>query len=144
MTSVEQAVAAAADLVGRAGATSFEIGWDCPHVPGADEKTHGCGEETWWAAAYYKGGRVMVDSYPQPDQAATALVVRLMTGATCRCTRPVILDDQSGFGCRWSLVGDRWEPGCDAPSVPVHGAQRGDLKAMREALKKVPKIDSQG
>jgi hypothetical protein len=117
----DDAVLACADLVGRAGASEFEIGYT--------------GDETdprWYAHAKYRGARLQVQDHRDPTGAAMALAARLMRGATCRCRRPVALSD-GAKGCRWRLVGQRWEPGCDAPPLKVDGP-RGDLEAMRRAM----------
>jgi hypothetical protein len=122
---------ACTDLADRAGATSFEIGWTCPHTP--DEGGgHHCGDETWWAIAQWKGARLMVESHPSPSGAALALAERILTGGACRCGQPVALSD-GATGCRWRLTGKRWEPGCDAPPIRVKG-RRGDLPAIERAL----------
>lgn len=117
-------VVACADLVGRAGASGFEIGYLHDDVP--------VEEAGWYAFATYQGARVMVDDHRSPTAAALALAERLLRGAACRCRKPVTLSD-SQPGCRWRLAGARWEPGCDAPSVHVQG-KRGDHAAMRRAL----------
>jgi hypothetical protein len=122
----EDAVFACADLVGRAGASEFQFGYT--------------GEETdenprWYAHARYQGARIQVQDRHTPTEACTALAERLLRGAMCRCRKQVAL---SGFGsdyfCRWRLVGRRWEPGCDAPSVKVKEGERGDMAAMRRAM----------
>lgn len=115
------AILACADLVGRAGASSFDIGYT--------------GDETsprWYAQAHYRGTRIMVQDRHTPTEAAQGLAERLLRGGTCRCGKPVSLSDRPG--CRWRLVGARWEPGCDAPSVRTPG-KRGDLGAMERALR---------
>lgn len=119
----EDMVIACADLVGRAGARSFELGHlrDDPDDPG------------WWAAAHYRGARLTTDEHRSPSGAALALAERLLSGAMCKCGEPVTLSDE-GEGCRWRLVGRRWEPGCTAPSVKVTG-RRGDIAAMHRAAR---------
>ena len=117
-------VVACADLVGRAGASGFEIGYLHDDVP--------VEEAGWYATASYQGARIMAEDHRSPGGAAMALAERLLIGATCRCRQPVALSDVAA-GCRWELVGQRWEPGCDAPSVHVK-ARRGDHAAMRRAL----------
>jgi hypothetical protein len=121
------AIVACADLVGRAGASGFEIGYTRDDVPTE--------EAGWYAHASYKGARIMVDERRSPSEAALALAERLLRGAACRCGEPVSMaDDQPG--CRWRLVGNRWKPGCDAPPVPVDGV-RGDLAAAQRAMQAV-------
>lgn len=131
MTLYAAAVIACADLVGRAGASGFEMAWDCPHEPGAP-KDHSCPDVTWSATAAYRGARIIADGHRTPTAAAMALSERLLSGALCRCRRPVSLSDEVP-GCRWRLVGQKWEPGCDAAPVRVRG-QRGDHAAMVRAM----------
>jgi hypothetical protein len=124
----EDAVMACADLVGRAGASDFEIGYLHDDVP--------VEQAGWYAVAKFQGARLTAEDHQSPTLAAMALSERLLRGAACRCRQPVTLSD-SGQGCRWRLVGKKWEPGCDAPSVHVEGP-RGDLAAMHRALAQAP------
>lgn len=121
-------VRACAYLVGRCGACDFEIGYVHEDVPSA--------EAGWYAQAVFKGARVMVGDMPSPTLAALALSERMLRGATCRCRQPVTLSDSTP-GCRWRLVGPRYEPGCDAAPMRVHG-ERGDYAAMQRALAAAP------
>jgi hypothetical protein len=115
-------------LADRAGAKDVEIGYLHDDVP-----TEQAG---WYAQAAYQGARIITGDHASPTNAALALAQRLLTGATCRCRQPVTLtDDQPG--CRWHLVGNRWEPGCDAPPLSVKGP-RGDVLAMKAALGRPP------
>jgi hypothetical protein len=118
-------VVACADLVGRAGASEFEIGYLHDNVP--------VEQAGWYAHAKYRGARLTADDRRSPTEAAMALAERILRGGTCRCGKTVLLND-SGTGCRWRLVGKRWEPGCNVPSITVKGP-RGDLAAMRRAIK---------
>lgn len=120
------AVEACADLVGRAGATEFKIGYLHDNVP--------VEQAGWYAHAEYRGTRITVDDRRSPSEAALALAERLLHGAACRCGRTVTLADGRP-GCRWRLAGKRWEPGCDAPVVKVQGP-RGDLGAMNRAMRR--------
>lgn len=120
----DDVVIACADLVGRAGASEFEIGYLHDDVPAE--------EAGWYAHAQYRGARITVEDHRSPTGAALALAERLLSGATCRCRQPVTLSDGQP-GCRWRLVGQRWEPGCDAPPVRVNG-QSGDYAAMQRAM----------
>jgi hypothetical protein len=117
-------VIACADLVGRSGASDFLIGYLHDDVP--------VEEAGWYAYAQFRGARITVDDHRSPTDAALALAERLLRGATCRCRRAVTLTDGRD-GCRWRLVGQRWEPGCDVAPVRVDGA-RGDYAAMRRAM----------
>lgn len=123
----EDALYAAAGLVGRAGATSFQLGWLHDDVPVA--------EMGWYAHAQYKGARISVEHQPGPVQAADALARRLLTGARCtRCNRLVALSDLGAIAypapvmvdgtrwsaaeardagqCRWTRNGRRWDSAC--------------------------------
>lgn len=124
----EDAVHAAADLVGRAGATRLEVGWLHDGVPVEDA--------AWYASAHYRGTRVIEENYPGPVEALTALARRLLTGAMCRCGRLVSLDDAGAVFypgtryadgstrdeaqvraaglCRWTREGNRWYGACGA------------------------------
>lgn len=121
----EDAVIACMDLVGRAGARDFQIGYLHDDVP--MEKAG------WYATAFYQVARISADDHQSPTLAAMALAERLLRGATCRCREPVTLSDGRA-GCRWRLVGAKWEPGCDAPPITIKEGQRGDHAAMQRAL----------
>jgi hypothetical protein len=116
----EDAVVACADLVGRAGASGFEIGFVNEDVP--------VEEAGWYAIAQYRGARIMTGDHRSPTGAAMALAERLLRGAACRCGRKVSMSDGKR-GCRWRLVGKEWKPGCDAPPIRVSG-DRGDHAAI--------------
>lgn len=120
----EDVVVACADLVGRAGASDFELGYLHDDVP--------VEEAGWYGVAKYRGARITVEDHRSPTGAAMALAERILAGATCRCRLPVTLSDAAP-GCRWRLVGKRWEPGCDEPSISVPG-RRGDIAAMQQAF----------
>lgn len=120
------AVIACADLVGRSGATDFKIGYLHDDVP--------LEEAGWYAHAQYRGARITIEDRRSPSEAALALAERLLRGAACRCGKRVSLGDDS-TGCRWQLMGKRWEPGCDAEPVHVDG-RRGDLPAMNRAMRR--------
>lgn len=117
-------VIACAKLVGRAGASGFEIGFMRDNVP--------VDEAGWYAVAFYQGTRITVDEQRSPTGAALALAERLLSGATCRCLQLVTLSDGQP-GCRWRLVGDEWKPGCDAPPIAIDGPP-GDYAAIERAL----------
>jgi hypothetical protein len=150
VTFDQDAMTAAADLVGRSGARSFQIGWDCPHTPDVPDD-HGCPDVRWYAYAQYQGARITSGDHRTPEAAAEGLARRLLTGSTCRCGRLVTLSDigavafdrpravvqaqlaeiglemvsakraaKVGF-CRWTRKADTWVPGCDAPPIRVRG-----------------------
>lgn len=120
----EDVVVACVDLIGRAGASGFEMGYLHDDVP--------IEEAGWYAHAQYRGARITVEDHRSPTGAALALAERMLRGATCRCRQPVTLSD-GGEGCRWRLIGKRWEPSCDVESLHIKG-QRGDHAAMTAAL----------
>lgn len=120
-------VDACAHLVGRSGATKFEIGYLHEGVP--------VEEAGWYATAFYKGVRISCDDQTSPTLAALGLAERLLRGATCRCGRLVSLSDGVD-GCRWRLNGPRWEPGCDAPPLKLPPEAVGDPKAMNRLARR--------
>lgn len=127
------AVMAAADLGDRAGAKSWEIMWMCPHTPD-EEDGHDCGDVTWHITAMYQGHRIAGEGLTA-EAAALEFAVKLIDGGRCKCGRTVAMQraHQSPRECLWRLEGERWEPGCDAPSIEVEGT-RGDLGAMLDSF----------
>ncbi len=122
----EDAVIACADLVGRTGATEFQIGYLSDTAP-----------HQWYAHARYKGARISADDQPGPVEAADALSRRLLTGAQCQhCKGLVTLSndgapaysrahlvdgtpwnaEESGgaSSCRWRRMGPKWTMGCES------------------------------
>jgi hypothetical protein len=136
LATQDDLVVAAADLVGRAGARNFTIGWTCPHEEAGED--HNCPEVTWYAEAGYRNDTIREDGAPSPGAAAEWLARRLLTGARCRCGRVVAMSDQGATvfddvlmadgsrwtaaaaakagQCRWVRRGPRWMPGC--PGTP--------------------------
>lgn len=128
VTLDEDALVAAADLVGRTGATGFEVGY-------LDEDAT-VAEARWYAHAQFQGARITVEEHPGPVEAAEALARRLMTGARCRCGAVVALssagaaffvnarmadgsswpeaDARAAGTCRWTREGARWVGACGA------------------------------
>ncbi|KLL11568.1 MULTISPECIES: hypothetical protein [Protofrankia] len=128
-------VLACADLVGRSGASGFEIGYldDDPANP------------RWYAHAQYRGARLTCEDHPTPQAAADALAHRLLQGAQCRCGRvattspygavpynATLINGQrrtheqarTAGQCLWRRTGARWEPSCTAPPIVIK--QTGD------------------
>lgn len=126
-------ITATVHLAERAGARSWELLYACPHTP--DEGPgHTCPDVEWTCTVEYQGAKIF-ESAPTPHDAAVALAVRLMTGATCRCRRKVTLNERtSADQCRWTFQRDRWAPGCDRPPVEVPGGSPGDYAAIAAAL----------
>lgn len=136
------ALIAVVDLVGRAGAKSFEIAWDCPHAPDEDED-HFCDQVTWTCSAFYKGHRLFTEPHVLPMDAGMALAVQLLREAQCRCGRRVDLAE-GGTGCLWSLKGERWEPSCDAPPIDGSAVERGDLVGLNREQRRRAKKKRRG
>lgn len=103
----QDAFKAGVELVGRAGAKNFEVGYLHDEVP--------LEEADWYAHAQFEGTRIIEEHYRGPVEAVEALARRLLTGGLCRrCGKPISLADTTE-GCRWTRQGSRWEPGCDKP-----------------------------
>ena len=109
----QDAFHASLELVRRAGASQFELGYLHDDVP--------IEEAGWWASANYQGARIFVEDNKGPVEAVEALARRLLIGAQCRrCGEPVSLQDDRE-GCRWTRNGRTWIPGCGKPvdfSIP--------------------------
>lgn len=119
----EDALVAGVDLVGRTGATDFEVGYLHDDVPVA--------EAGWYAKAQYRGARLTAEDHPGPVEAVEALARRLLKGALCKCRRRVTLAGSQGDGskCRWTRVGRRWTSECEswaAPPQPMTMKRRGE------------------
>lgn len=127
----EDLLVACADLVGRGGATSFEIGWlNDPGEPAYDK--HG---PQWYAHAQLRGARLTTENHPGPTEACDALCTRILTGAKCKCGKLVALSSAGAIAyddvlmadgsrwsrdaaeragqCRWMRDGKRWKRGCE-------------------------------
>jgi hypothetical protein len=120
----EDALFAAADLVGRTGGVEFEVGY-LDEEPGSP----------WYAHVKFRGGRVTAEG-AGPVEAAEALARRLLEGGRCRCGKLVALSDDgamiyaeqtmtdgSTWGpeqavaagqCRWTRMGRVWVSACSA------------------------------
>lgn len=113
-------ITAAAAVVDRSGGADFEIGYlddDPPH--------------RWYARARFKGTAIIADEHKTPTAAALELAEKLLQGANCRCGQTVTLADDPG--CRWTLQGARWTPGCDTDPIPA--GDRGDLDKLADAYR---------
>jgi len=125
--SQDEAVQACADLVGRTGARSFEVGYLHDDVPAA--------QAGWFATAVYKGAKLTAENKASAGEACDALAARVLSGARCQhCKGLVALSDDGAFAyhearlatgeqwnaedaakapqCRWTRTGGRWERGC--------------------------------
>lgn len=125
------ALKACVDLVGRSGGQGFEVGYLHDDAP--------IERAGWWAHAQFRGARISVENQPGPAAAATALAVRVLTGAKCQCgslvqlsdggatfmgtrANPAVLADGTTWSaaeaeaagqCRWVREGPRWVKGCE-------------------------------
>jgi hypothetical protein len=106
----KDALLAGVDMIGRTGATDFEVG----HT--GDEESSDITRQvtvSWWAAAKYRGARVTVEHHHSPVAAVEALVRRLLSGGTCtHCGRKVRLGGVGGNACRYHREGRAWIRGC--------------------------------
>lgn len=131
----EDRLIACADLVGRAGARGFEVGYlrDDDTDPG------------WYAFAQHAGARIIAEGHRHPVAAAEDLARQLLTGARCAgCGRLVSLDGVSATAflratladgtvttaaeeqerasrrglCHWTRTGRRWDGACGLTGGP--------------------------
>lgn len=96
------AIVACVDLVGRTGASGFEIGWLHDDVP--------IEQAGWYAHAKYQGARITTAGNDAgPAEAADALSRRLLRGGQCMCGKKVTLSGSRDARkwCHWSRHGDR-------------------------------------
>lgn len=146
MNMDDDAIFAAADLVGRAGAKEFQVGYLHDDVP--------VEEAGWYAHAQYRGARIGVEDHRGPVEAVEALARRLLDGAECRCGRLVALSDAGAMvypgayrpdgtvmtpervaelaergQCRWTRKGRHWVGACGAGEQPQ--PSRGPNRAER-------------
>ena len=72
---------AAVDLVGRAGASQFEIGW----LNDEDDPAYAERGAEWWAKATYQGTRLIVEGFAglPPHQIEVQPPVQAMNGGVC-------------------------------------------------------------
>lgn len=147
----EDAVVAGADLVGRTGATDFEVGYIHDDVPAE--------EAGWYAHAKYRGARITTDDHRGPVEAVEALARRLLEGGKCtRCGGVVALSDAGAMVyptatladgtrwdletaraagmCRWTRNGRRWVAGCTAAHPRQPGQKRGQRQQPKRSGRK--------
>ncbi len=125
------AVIAAADLCERAGAMGFEVG----HLFGDTG--------SWYAHATYRGLRLMSSVRRDPELACDELAARILRGGHCRCGKRSTVGRRDPESCRWERRGKRWEPGCDAPSMPMPAGARGNPAALHEAMRRATRGEGQ-
>lgn len=150
----DDAIIAAADLVGRAGARQLEIGYLHEDVPSD--------QAGWYAHAQYRGARITAEDHPGPVEAVEALARRLLTGAQCtHCRGLVALSDAGAMvypgaartdgsrwtdedvaaararpQCRYRREGKLWVRGClarfpERPSGPNRAERRQGRRGRR-------------
>lgn len=155
----DDALIAAVDMIGRAGARDLDIGHN-----GEDDSRL---EDVRWHAyctlrqPAATGVRVIEDGHPNPVAAVEALASRLLTGGTCtHCGGLIALSDEGAIAlsgarmadgttmteararslpqCRYRREGKRWHRGCEGryprtPSgtVTVTGPTRRERREAR-------------
>jgi hypothetical protein len=148
----DDAVTAALDLVGRAGARELNFGYLHEDVP--------IDEAGWWATASYQGTKITVENHAGPVEALEGLARRLLTGAKCvTCGGLIALSDSGAIGypgtimadgtrwskedleqarhCRWRRNGPRWEPGCPTSYPPEPGDEMHTTEKLALALEEL-------
>lgn len=141
----DDALVAAVEIIGRAGAKGLEI--NCLDPEASISKAR------WWAATYYSGTRVQVEGHVGPLEALEALVERLLHGAKCMgCGKlTAITDAPVPIGktymdasevdekearrlgvCMWERQGKHWVRGCGA-DAPEGSTREKLARAMAEA-----------
>ncbi|AQT78297.1 hypothetical protein B1R94_02180 [Mycolicibacterium litorale] len=99
------ALDAGIELIGRAGAKAFEIGYVNENVP--------VEEAGWYAHAQWGGHRIMADNRAGPVEAVEALARKVLNGSLCtHCGKPISLSGNREGICRWTRRGDSWVRGC--------------------------------
>lgn len=108
-----EAIAQAADFVGRCGPRSFTIGYlvDDPKP----------GVANWYASAEFRKGELTTLVLMTPVEAAEALADMLRKNATCTwCGRTISWGERrGGYVCCWRKVGARWARGCPKRDAPM-------------------------
>lgn len=152
MSLDDDALLAAVDLVGRTGATNFQVGYLHDGVPPE--------EAGWYAHAQYRGARITAEDHPGPVEAAEALARCLLNGAKCaHCGSLVALSDAGAMAydtrlvdgsewtveqaraagqCRWRRIGARWERGCERhkPSGPSRFSRQQPKRSTRRGRRR--------
>jgi len=124
-----QEAIALATLVGHAGGSDLEIGWDCPHTEDLpDDTDHNCPGVRWYAMAMWRGGRFMVDNKLSLQDACIMLASKILHNAECRCGLRVTMREGEP-GCYWRAVDGEWKSSCTAPTVAVDYS--GDKPVVR-------------
>jgi hypothetical protein len=133
-------VVAASDLVSRAGGSSFEVSWDCPHVGMGEpvHEDHACADVVFTAKAMWNG-YVIARSSARMGQACQMLAEVLIEGGRCRCGLLCTTDVSSPDRRTWVLSGQKWAPGCDVAPVKMPPDARGSLPRLTVAMNRHPR-----
>lgn len=104
------ALVAAADLVGRSGASNFQVGY----LHDDDDPSFLVFGPQWYAHAQYRGRRITAEGFDRPDDAADHLAKKILAGGQCaHCALIVSLDFDAPERCHWWREADRWVRGCE-------------------------------
>lgn len=132
---VKDRITAAADAIGRTGATGLDLG----HVDGEDTTT-------WYASATYRDNVVKAEGHVGPVEAAEALLAQLLNGGHCtRCQRVMAIygympaEHTPGLPptwCVWRRIGPIWVPGCvDGTELLPYAMERGTRLDIEDLLR---------
>lgn len=128
----QDALLAAVDVINRAGALEFEVGYLDDTAEAQDAR--------WWASARWNGTKVLVENHTDPGAAAEALARKLLEGGQCtHCAGTITLSPANRAMrranpqlCPWTRQGLRWVRGC-AQDVP-EGQRKVPTPARRGQL----------
>lgn len=96
-------IAGAIDLAERAGARHFKL-WSWSSSADVDR---------WHVEVTWTRNKIIeVSGLSTPVDAATAIAVRMLLHAVCRCGYPTTIHDMEPCRCTWRLTGSRWKPSC--------------------------------
>lgn len=105
----------AIELIGRCGASEFEVGYLVDDPPP--------GTANWYASAKFRKGTLVTEPRMTPGDAAETLASILRKDAKCAwCGRPISWGDRPARGakvCWWRKIGGRWERGCPRRDEPL-------------------------
>lgn len=133
----EPVLLAAIEVLGRANAQEFEVGYL--------DDTDDWRDARWWATVRWRGTRVTVENHRGPSEAADALARRILNGGTCtHCGKTIRLTTSRPKGsarkklCAWRRVDHLWVRGCThripegrrLPAPPE--LRRGDVPRLLE------------
>lgn len=125
-------VVAAAEIVGRSGGTTFEVGWlydDEDPPPGWPEGIAvPVEEQQWYATARYKGALLKGEG-TWPWEACERLAAAVLHGGMCvGCGQRINLVPDIGRwaagNCNWHREGKHWVRGCDGDYRPLQNRRQ--------------------